>query len=269
MINEKYLILKPEHYCGMFGCIWQVIRGIYHNPNKLYYIDFKDSIYNTTIDGNVWDLFFNQPHIDHFPTSSKIENFVGHISDQASNFIWTETIPYTPEKIQNRRHIFNYIINNYIKLKPKILNKIDNFVEQEFKNKNILGIHLRGTDHPYKKNMNDYFEVIDKYVNDYDKIFISSDSQERFEKAKQYYGDKVIAYDALRSNNDSTPLHMPKYETRWKRNSSYDYQYKICEDVIVEAYLLSNVNFLICCPGSNVNYFSRSINPSLNALEIF
>jgi|694.fasta_scaffold19449_7 hypothetical protein len=267
-MNSKYIIIKPDEYCGMCGCIWQVIRAIFHNPNKLYYIDFTDSIYNTKKNDNVWDYFFEQPHKNTFPSSDEIENFVGLISNQDSEFIWTNTVPNTVEEISKRRFIFHNIIKNFIKIKPEIEEKINKFVSLNFDNKKILGAHFRGTDHPYKKNMDEYFKIIDKVINEYDYIFVSSDSNERYEAAKKYYGTKLISYSALRSDKDDTPLHMPWYERRWKRNPTFEYQYKIAQDVIVEAYLLSKVNFLFCCPGSNVNYFARSLNPFLESVEI-
>jgi|LakMenEpi03Aug12_release.lakeMendotaPanAssembly.Ray.scaffolds.fasta_scaffold198945_3 hypothetical protein len=267
-MNKKYILIKPEQYCGMGGCIWQVIRAIYHNPNMLYYIDFTDSIYNTKKGDNVWDYFFEQPHVNTFPQSNEIEKVVGLISEQDSEFIWINTVPNTPDEISKRRLNFNNIINNYIKLKPHVEEKINNFVNLNFNNKKIVGAHFRGTDHPYKKNMDDYFKIIDQVINDYDYIFVCTDSNERYEAAKKYYGAKLISYDSLRSNRDDTPLHMPWYEQRWTRNPSFEYQYKIAEDVIIESHLLSRVNFLFCCAPSNVNYFARSLNPLLESVEI-
>lgn len=268
-MNNKFIIIKPEEFCGMGGCLWQVIRAIAHNPNEKYYIDFTDSIYKVKLNDNMWNYFFEQPHSQTYPNSNQILKQVGLIDDQRTEYIWRNIIPQTAEEIYNRRILFNKIIQKYFILKSNIKIKIDNFIDCNFKNNKVLGLHFRGTDHPQKKNMKDYFFEIDKVVNNYDKIFICSDENSRFELAKNYYGDKIIYYDALRSNQDGTPLHMPWYERRWQRNGSFEYQYKIAEDVIVESYILSNVNYLFCCGPSNVNYFSRAINPNLQAIEIY
>ena len=106
---SKYLIIEPEGYCGMCGYLWQTIRAIYHNPNKLYYIDFATSIYKTQND-NVWDYFFEQPHINHKPNDEDVEGKVGIIFDQASEFVWRNTQPCTLEEIQKRRNEFSKII---------------------------------------------------------------------------------------------------------------------------------------------------------------
>ena len=51
-------------------------------------------------------------------------------------------------------------------------------------------------------------------------------------------------------------------------NNKEEYQYKIAEDVIIEAYLMSKVDLLMCCEGSNVNHLSRTINPNLPTIDV-
>ena len=53
-----------------------------------------------------------------------------------------------------------------------------------------------------------------------------------------------------------------------QRNNSFEYQHKIAEDVIVEAFLMSKVDFLMCCPDSNVNMLARAINPTLSSMSL-
>ena len=124
-MNEKFIIIKPQENCGMCGYIWQTIRGIFHNPNKKYYIDFSNSIYKSKIDNrNIWDDFFHQPHINSKPSNEEIEKIVGIIFDQESNFIWDEITPNTKEEIEKRRLIFNSIIKSRIFYRLIIFNKI-------------------------------------------------------------------------------------------------------------------------------------------------
>jgi hypothetical protein len=263
---NKYIIIDPQGYCGMCGYLWQTIRAIYHNPNKLYYIDFSTSIYKTKNE-NVWDYFFEQPHTTNKPLPDQIEKKVGIIFDQESEFVWRNIQPNTIEEIQKRRHAFSEIIKKYMVLKPDIQNKIDNFVNKNFKNKKILGVHFRGTDHPDKKSMDYYLQIVKEMLPNYDGLFVCSDEYERFRMAEVTFKNKIISYDSIRSKN-SNPLHSPFYETRFPRNGSFEYQYKIAEDVIIEAFLMSKVDYLLCCEASNVNYLARAINPTLKALEV-
>lgn len=267
-MSEKYVIVRPQENCGMCGYIWQTLRAIYHNPNKKYYIDFCNSIYKSNIDSsNVWDLYFEQPHISVKPTYEQTEKEVGIIFDPMSAFIWSEIQPNTTEQIQKRRNEFNELIQKYIKLKPHVQEKIDKFVDDNFKGKKILGVHLRGTDHPEKKKTVEYMQSIKDELINFDKLFVSSDEYERFRLVEVSFKNKVISYNSLRSKSKN-PLHMHQLDQWRGRNNSPEYQYKIGEDVIIEAYLLSKVDYLLCCPGSNVNYFSRAINPNLRCKEL-
>lgn len=253
----KYTVIKPQHNCGICGYIWQTIRAIYHNPNEKYYIDFSNSMYQLnrgTI--NIWDWFFEQPHTSTHPSADEIEKEVGIYFDQESEFIDIHTIPNTSEEVARRRKMFQNIIDKYIVLKSDLQSKVDDFYESNMKGYKVLGAHFRGTDHPDKKPMEYYLPIISEKLKDYDKIFICSDENSRFEAAKEAFGDKCIYYDELRSSSHS-PLHSP----RVRRED--EYQRRIGQDIIVESYLLSKTDFLYCCYGSNVNFLSRAINSQL------
>jgi len=265
-MKNKIVVIKPQENCGMCGYIWQTLRGIYHNPDKKYYIDFSNSIYKPNIDDtNVWDNYFEQPHISKRPNSDEIEKEVGIIFDAESEFVWCHIQPNTQENIQKRRHEFNEIINKYVKLKKHVQQKIDNFVENNFKGKRVLGVHLRGTDHPEKKNVCEYMQTIKDELINYDLLFVASDDYERFRLTEITFKNKIVSYDSIKSRN-TMPLHTHQRDRR--HDTSEEYQYKIGEDVIIEAYLLSKVDHLLCCPGSNVNYLARVINPVLSCKEL-
>ena len=265
---SKYIIVKPEKNCGMCGYIWQVIRAIYQNPEKKYYIDFQNSIYKSKSNENVWDCFFEQPCVTEKPNSSEVEDVVGILWDQKSEFIYKSIIPNTKEEIQKRRNDFSKIISTYLIPKENIRMKIADFVKKNFEGNRVLGVHFRGTDHPEKKPMHQYMQHIKDIISKYDKIFICSDEYDRFRMAEVAFGKKVISWDSIRSKEEATPLHSHPSDPRYNRNGSCEYQYKIAEDVIVEAYLLSKVDFLFCCSGSNVNYLARAINPNLDYVEL-
>jgi len=262
----KYTLIKPENNCGMCGYIWQTLRGIYQNPDKQYYIDFDNCIYKTN-DENVWEYCFEQPHTTVKPDSVNIEKTVGILFDQESEFIHEHIIPQTEEAVQKRRLEFSNIIKQYFKLKPHIQERIDTFIEENFKDKRVLGVHFRGTDHPNKKSMNDYLQVVKDTLVDYDKLFICSDEHERFKLASVVFSRKAVYLDSLRSES-AAPLHSHPDDMNYHWRSDYAYQRKIVEDVVTEAYLMSKTDMLICCPGSNVNYLARAINPNLKSITL-
>ena len=261
----KYTIIKPEHECGICGYIWQALRGIYHHPNEVYYFDFSNSQYQIppgTI--NIWDYYFEQPFTSTKPQPSDIKQTVGIIFNPESNFIHEEIIPQTLENIQARRQAFNKLYNQYFKLKKEVQDKVDNFYNEHMIGKKVLGVHFRGTDHPNKQNMDKALQAVKERIPSYDKLFICSDEYYRYKLASVAFSHKAIAYDSIRSES-SDPLH-----TNYINNKKgADYFKKIAEDVIIEATLMAKTDFLICCPGSNVNYLARAINPNLNSLTVY
>jgi hypothetical protein len=148
----------------------------------------------------------------------------------------------------------------HIKLKPNVKEKIDTFVSENFEGNKVLGVHFSGTDHPEKKHMDFYLDYIKEKVKDYDKLFICSDEWDRFRLAEIANKNKAVSYDSIRNAH---PVFSPH-----PRNDDPEYQHKIAEDVIVEAYLMSKVDYLVCCGGPNVENFARVINPHLESIEL-
>lgn len=253
-----YTVIKPENACGLAGYVWQTLRGIYHNPDKQYYIDFSNSLYTDYTDKvttNPWEYFFKQPHTTVPPNAEQIEKTVGLIDVPESEFRDVFMVNPTKEYIQKIRNIYHDIINKYIHVNDKLKNIIDTFYEQNFKNKKVLGVHLRGTDHPDKKKMADYMDNLRIIFKNFDVMFIATDEQYRYDYVKAFYGDRALTYNSIKSADESA-LHTSPY-------SNGVFKKKIGEDVIVEAYLLAKCNFLALGTNSNVNYFSRAINPNI------
>ena len=260
-IVMSYLIIRPDTYSGMGSYIWQVLRAMFHYPDVKYYIDFSTSIYaDDTVKntGNVWEYFFEQPHFSTIPEGLTHIGTVGNIEEQSSEYRDVYMLNPSPQIIAEKRNIFNSIIKKNIRLLPHIQHIIDDFVAKEFTGKRILGVHLRGTDHPEKSNIEVYIEYIRKKENEYDKIFVCSDEQDRVSVVQEVFGEKVITYNSVRSTTASASLHHTPTNTA-------GYRYKIAEDVIVEAYILARTNFLLCLPNSNVNYLARAINPDIQS----
>jgi hypothetical protein len=255
----NYILVNPVHDSGICGYIWQFLRTVYENPDKKYYIDFSNSIYQSNRgQENVWDWFFEQPHFEKQPLDLEVEKTTRVPSHPNSEYVEPFIISNNPHEEYNlRRKKYNEIIEKYLKPKPHIQKLIDDFYTLNMRGIRVLGAHFRGTDHPYKLSMDYYIPIIQEKLKTYDKIFICSDEAARFEHAKREFGDKCIFYKSNRSNTDS-PLHSPYFRR------SNEYQYKIAEDVIVEAYLLSKTDYLFCCHGSNVNFLSRAINSKLD-----
>lgn len=258
----KYVIIKNSGCCGIAGYVWQVLRAMWHHPNKQYYIDFnnnckyQDSVITNT--KNVWEYYFEQPHVNSYPSLQETDLIIDTIIDTPeSEFRDVYMKNPTRELIYKRRLEFFNIINQFVVLKPNIQEKINNFAANNFNNKKVLGIHFRGTDHPDKKEMKHYMQHIKDKAANYDVIFCCTDEQSRFNFLKVVFGKKLICYPSIRSE-DETPLHY---------NPSLN-KYQIGEDVLIEAFLMAKTDFLFCCSNSNVNYLARAINPNLDSMSL-
>lgn len=257
-MSNSYILLHPTQInSGLFAFIWQSIRGIYHNPDKKYYIYFGPECcyFDDSITGfnNVWEYYFEQPHSNYYP--STIEKTVGLIHDFESEFReGFEEFGLNFDEYNKRRFTFNKIINKYFVLNTFMKQKIQNYYDVNFTNKKILGIHCRGTDHPNNTDLSKYITEISDIATEYDYIFAASDEQSKINVLRYYFKDKLLTYNTFRSPNRE-PLHI---SLRHMHNPRL-----IGEEALIEAYLLSKTDRLLFYTGSNVNFYVRALNPNL------
>ena len=149
------------------------------------------------------------------------------------------------------------IIKKYIRVKPSIQQKIDQFYQENMAGKITIGIHLRGTD---KKDELQYTFDPEIMLHDANKLaadfpgcqfFIATDEEKLLKKAQNILQGKVLYCPAQRSLNGS-PIHYSK-----QKNKAH-----LGEEVIIEALLLSRCNmFLHTC--SSVSTAVLFFNPTL------
>lgn len=171
------------------------------------------------------------------------------------------------------REKVNGIIEKYIKLKPHITKKIDEFVKNNFKGY-VIGLHIRGKGRldggtgtlrnrgelvegvPY----NLYFDKLNELLKSYDaSILLCSDSQRVVDYCTSEYGDRIVTYSAIRS---------PGGEMHQKHGEFKDVKYELGEDVLIEAHLLSMTDYLIH-GNSNVTNFVLCKNSRLKNFYIY
>jgi hypothetical protein len=107
-----------------------------------------------------------------------------------------------------------------------------------------------------------FFKIIDKYlaINKNSKIFIATDSQNVFLKFKKRYKNRLIYWNSIRSFNE-TSLHV-----KTKTNKKFS-RYKLGEDALIEAMLLSRCDFLIR-NESNLSATACIFNMKLKQLNL-
>jgi hypothetical protein len=216
-----------------------------------------------------------------------ISNFESTYHDDQSENIWTkyfDQVEYNEEDIvrenekgmfynangfmaPSERHLFSRMLHSYLKIKPHILEKVDNFKKQHFEGNKVLGVHIRISDLHDRPTLpfEFYKHKIDLYLEKehYNKIFVSADQQDTMEALKEIYDDKIIEYPVLRytSQGCNYPINHP--EVHQRPNPGY----MRGEEVLVESLLLAHTNFMFKTL-SNVTNFTLMYNPNLEYCNI-
>ncbi len=156
----------------------------------------------------------------------------------------------------NSKEFNNYLINKYIRLKPSLINKIEQFQSVNFLDHYIIGMHYRGGDkvipgsEAARVSYEDAAQSIRNCVNELGnrpyKIFIASDEISFIRSIRAQFPKKVIYYKQA---------HTAK--TNKERG----------EAAIIDSILLSKTNFLIRT-NSNLSLCSLFFTPTLNSIEL-
>ena len=100
------------------------------------------------------------------------------------------------------RYEINFIMKKYLKVNSDIASKVATLYSKFMKGFNMLGIHVRGTDH-WMESANRELPPLDKWVDtakiifqDLDepkRIFLATDNQETISKFTDYFGKKMVS----------------------------------------------------------------------------
>jgi len=182
-----------------------------------------------------------------------------------------------PLLLPHDRSIPNKLIEKHIRLKPHVRQLIDAFIADHFA-ATTIGLHLRGLgrDHGgagqlratgHNSNEIDYqrfFDPVDKLLKQHPgaRVLVCSDSQDVIDHTVKVYGDRIITYNACRSEFGEMHANHPK-------NKGLEFSpFKLGLDVVVEAYLLSRANYFIH-GNSNVANFVVSLNAQLESSYVY
>jgi hypothetical protein len=237
---------------GMFATVGYVLghlslyeTGYYKNFSGLK-VDFEeDGLYYDPAHGpNWWEYYFEPICLG----SSK--SFVKVATEDMDRRAWIA------RRRLSREDVFK-LISNYVRIRKGILDKVDEFVADNFDNFFIIGVHYRGTDKwkeaprvPYEEAIRVISEQANQLPKDAYKIFVATDEQAFLDHIRQIFPGKVFATDAHRSKNTLGVHH------------SENNHYELGEQALVDALLLSKCDLLIRT-SSNLSLWSSYFNPDL------
>lgn len=202
---------------GLFAYYWGVINALSKmgNEDKLYVDLSKKTPYydpNYNITDNVWEYYFEQPFSDYDLTNMIACNFDTFCPNPVSfefgldgdgNYSLSSNSKYYKE----RSILSKKLTKKYLKLKPQVNQKIENFEKEYFEGNSILGIQYRGGEAFHTAHAKGQFNLmsieyhiskIDENLqtDKYDKVLLITNDQYARDVLINHYGDMMIKYDS-------------------------------------------------------------------------
>lgn len=145
---------------------------------------------------------------------------------------------------QNRQSLigkFSILYKKYFVLNDRTRAYIDENLEIKLGGKQILGVHVRGTDfkrqydnHPVCVTGEDYIkparEIMNKYG--YRQLFLATDSLEVLELFKQEFGPSLVYYDDVFRSDGDVGVH-------YMKDSRKNHHYLLGVEILRDAYTLA------------------------------
>jgi hypothetical protein len=255
-MTHPYYIMDALGWNPGFFCSYQAVVGFLHmienEGNSGYQVFFEKGLYfDPKVGPNWWEYYF-EPIYSGPPTEGIT---IDHPGDMLKS-------KWNTDAISNiTRESAAYFIKKYIKVKPNLQQKIDDFIKLKF-GQHTIATHYRGCDKSSEAPRVHYSVISDevkKHIKYDSKIFVASDEQAFIQYMVNCFGNKVIYTDAIRSPNHD-PIH--HHDGHAMSNP-----YKLGEDAVIDCYLLSRSNTLIRT-FSNLSSSAANINPDLKVIDL-
>lgn len=248
----QVITLSGRQKLGMFASANQVLGQISLFETKQLSgvsgieVDFglNGLYYDPSHGPNWWSYFFEPLHLGNNENAKIIEP-----SEEQYRRAWEY-------RYQLSRDIAAQIVEKYIRVKPHIQEKVDDFVQKTFQNYFVIGVHYRGTDkggEAPRVSYDNLFMEIDKHLQDLSRclIFVATDEIDLKDQLKKRYPGIVATTDAQCTTAGGPGIHF-----LFKQN------YQTGEEALIDCLLLSKCNMLIRT-SSNLSLWSTYFNPNL------
>tara|TARA_B100000579_G_scaffold391590_1_gene366920 strand:+ start:249 stop:1280 length:1032 start_codon:yes stop_codon:yes gene_type:complete len=262
--NKVFYVIRRSPGSGMFSNVNYVINHlkVCDQYNFIPIIDMENftTIYNERekINNtyNAWEYYFEKLNKYTLNEVYKSQNVILTSQFYQDNM---ETDIY-------KKDYFKYL--KKIKIKKKFYKKANNFFKKNFSNNdNILGVHFRGSTyktargHAYPSTTPEMIKNISNLIKKYkyNKIFLVTEELNYLKSLKKEFGKKLFFYDTFRMKNiDSFKIYPRK-----------KHRYKLGEENIIEAILLSKCNGLTYIKSNIATYAKCLSSKKINNHEIF
>jgi hypothetical protein len=241
--------------------------------NIKVYIQINNSGYAEDPSVNCWDRLFEQP-FDITEEKARELEIINNFDIIGTNGYWK--LNYGDDNRHNFRDIeflnlYRDIINQHVVIKKEISSQVNNFLSKY--NGKILGIHKRGRDHYHtghgagqaeKVNLNKMCSVINKYIDNYDYLYVTSDESYIYEDLIKIYGDKVIFFDNKEQFNKYSKMDLNQQTNPLNQNPlAQNERVALLNNLMVETLILSRCDQKILL-NSNVSHMALLFSSNNN-----
>jgi len=224
---------------------------------------FNAFFYGTHKDGNIWEHFFEQ--LSFPPCSSIIRKKTSSYRDYSITGSYAYNL-YTSGA--GWRQQYHSAFKKYIRIKPHILQEVEQIYSRYLAGKYCIGVHIRNEAHkceqpdgqmpPLEHYMAEITHIIFSKKDEV-KIFLATDVEEYVARFRNVFGEKVI------TQTDVIRLQEPPINPENQIIYQYDPNLKLAEDVLKDCLLLAKCNVLIH-RVSNIATAVGYINPSISMI---
>lgn len=306
---EKILRIRINHsYAGFFAYLTFVINQLrYCEQGNLFPVvyfgptsgDGPNAFHDPAHGDNTWDYYFEpvsgltfdelrarvgDPH-DPLSWSDVVEldsDFLWYLHafdpDSVYNYPYGYYEKHPVEDVeawyaQQRARARRYLAR-YVRPKPHILAKVDEFWRRHLEGFEVLGVHMRGSDKGITNTVaalnrivepEEYFPHIDRFLREAPgaRIFLATEQSQFVDQVRERYGERVVTRDVIRTSAFG-PVSNPFLVSAGDG-------YAKGEEVLIDCLLLSRSRRLLRCTsavGEYAVYFNEALESiDLNRLE--
>jgi len=213
----------------------------------------KNSLYGTEEGENAFERFF-LPVSGFSVHDLNGKNVIVHDLDTGME----EAVPYiqTGHLLcgASMHELYSIMLKKYIRLQPDIQQEFDLFYQEKMLNKNMIGVHIRGSDKILEVNhlhqLNECYPAeIEKFlkISPDAHIFIMTDCSDILSEYIQAYGDRLIYTDCKRVLKADKGVHFQNYSDKKRKGI----------EVIKDTWLAAKCDYFI---GNGYSNVSRAVS---------
>ena len=240
--QSKYYIINYKHRGAGFFAYLNAVFGRFSHANKENLIPIVDwstpkvEYFDDEMGSNPFDYYFIQP----LSVDEAIKLNHEYCPEHYVNY------PPSGMKINRYPDIvmdLNHSINKFLKIKPDVLNSLNNEIESY----KTLGVHCRRSDmgrhHPqfaFIKNTEDFFSKVMNIFHKYgfEKIYLATEEIEIFEYFKRSVPEILLYQECFRINKND--------DHRIISDSRKNHRYLMGKEVLIDSLNLSKCESLLC-----------------------